>query len=186
MGGEQHPALQKLSSQLLKLPVPSVRPAHAPARRSPMKLARRAGYAMFGILNGTEVNPNFVEGVAAASQQASATPVIYCDRGGTLEIVEAKKELKSRRALQGQQLPAVGQGREGWAARLTRECLCPHRSHCSRTHTRRSLIAAWQLVSSGHSVSVMKGGFGEWAANGRHVGHLARTAAPCSLCAALS
>jgi hypothetical protein len=32
------------------------------ARRDAFKVARRVGYAMFGILNGTEVNPDFVQG----------------------------------------------------------------------------------------------------------------------------
>lgn len=27
-----------------------------------MQIARRVGYAMFGVLDGTEVNPNFAQG----------------------------------------------------------------------------------------------------------------------------
>jgi hypothetical protein len=28
-----------------------------------MKVARRVGYAMFGVINGTEVNPTFAQGM---------------------------------------------------------------------------------------------------------------------------
>jgi len=41
-------------------------PPPPPPRRSAYQVLRRIGYAAFGVLNGTEVNPNFVAGKAAA------------------------------------------------------------------------------------------------------------------------
>jgi hypothetical protein len=32
-----------------------------------MKVARRVGYAMFGVINGTEVNPTFAQGEQSLS-----------------------------------------------------------------------------------------------------------------------
>ena len=45
-----------------------------------MKLARRAGYALFGVLNGTEVNPNFTEQVSSSIRQDSGdSAAIICE-----------------------------------------------------------------------------------------------------------
>jgi hypothetical protein len=35
--------------------------------RDPYKIARRVGYAMFGVLNGTEMNPSFAQGEGHAN-----------------------------------------------------------------------------------------------------------------------
>ena len=52
----------------------------------PLKIARRAVYAFFGILNGTEFNPNFFDEFEEAVQGDKRKEVIvYCNIGGTLE-----------------------------------------------------------------------------------------------------
>jgi len=52
----------------------------------PLKIARRAVYAFFGILNGTEFNPNFFDEFEEAVKGDKRKEVIvYCNIGGTLE-----------------------------------------------------------------------------------------------------
>ncbi|GBF94991.1 hypothetical protein Rsub_07492 [Raphidocelis subcapitata] len=53
---------------------------------SPWQVARRIGYAAFGVLNGTEVNPDFSAEVEAAVGGDRSRPVVlYCSQGGSLE-----------------------------------------------------------------------------------------------------
>ena len=49
-----------------------------------MQIARRATFAFFGILNGTEYNPEFVAEVQAAVPRKGSPVVLYCAIGGTL------------------------------------------------------------------------------------------------------
>eukprot|EP00877_Chromochloris_zofingiensis_P010493 jgi/Chrzof1/5698/Cz16g12070.t1 len=51
---------------------------------SPMQIARRVGYAMFGVLDGTEVNPNFAQEVAEVVNKQKGA-ILYCSQGGSLE-----------------------------------------------------------------------------------------------------
>eukprot|EP01024_Parvocaulis_polyphysoides_P057457 TRINITY_DN61173_c0_g1_i1.p1 TRINITY_DN61173_c0_g1~~TRINITY_DN61173_c0_g1_i1.p1 ORF type:complete len:253 (-),score=34.46 TRINITY_DN61173_c0_g1_i1:216-944(-) len=50
---------------------------------TPWKIARRAGFALFGVLNGTEINPNFVQEIDELVQKDNGV-VILCDYGGDL------------------------------------------------------------------------------------------------------
>ncbi|KXZ41689.1 hypothetical protein GPECTOR_319g23 [Gonium pectorale] len=53
---------------------------------TPWQVARRVGYAMFGISQGTEANPNFLEEVSELVSDPASTPVVlYCNLGGSLE-----------------------------------------------------------------------------------------------------
>eukprot|EP00882_Tetradesmus_deserticola_P010914 GHRQ01011538.1.p1 GENE.GHRQ01011538.1~~GHRQ01011538.1.p1 ORF type:complete len:175 (+),score=36.18 GHRQ01011538.1:199-723(+) len=52
---------------------------------SPMKVARRVGYAMFGIVKGTEVNPTFPQDVKQLVTHAEQQLILYCSQGGVLE-----------------------------------------------------------------------------------------------------
>lgn len=52
----------------------------------PVKVARRTVYAFFGILNGTEFNPNFFEDFEnAVSGKKNKEIIIYCNIGGSLD-----------------------------------------------------------------------------------------------------
>eukprot|EP01023_Acetabularia_acetabulum_P028400 TRINITY_DN2682_c0_g2_i3.p1 TRINITY_DN2682_c0_g2~~TRINITY_DN2682_c0_g2_i3.p1 ORF type:complete len:238 (+),score=31.28 TRINITY_DN2682_c0_g2_i3:79-792(+) len=50
---------------------------------TPWKVARRAGFALFGVLNGTEINPNFIQEIEEIISKDSGA-VIVCDYGGDL------------------------------------------------------------------------------------------------------
>mmetsp|Transcript_35099 Transcript_35099/g.88868 ORF Transcript_35099/g.88868 Transcript_35099/m.88868 type:complete len:262 (-) Transcript_35099:1227-2012(-) len=107
------------------VPVVDVRPSadydkgHLPGAKSvplyqpitgwdPAKVARRVGYALFGVLNGTEVNPNFVRDVLPLID-AEKGVILYCSIGGSLEQVEgSKKGLQSRSVIGAYQLLEAG------------------------------------------------------------------------------
>ncbi len=60
----------------------------------------RLGYALFGVLNGTEINPDFDSEVAAATGgQCDAPVVLYCGQGGSLEPTEQSKTGQQTRSL---------------------------------------------------------------------------------------
>lgn len=67
----------------------------------PFKIARRLGYAAFGVLNGTEINPDFAQEVRAimASDGAGKTLVLYCSQGGVLESTETHQRGWQTRSL---------------------------------------------------------------------------------------
>lgn len=65
----------------------------------PFKIARRVGYALFGVMNGTEVNPNFAEEVREVLQGSDKTVVLYCSQGGVLESTEVHKRGWQTRSL---------------------------------------------------------------------------------------
>lgn len=52
-----------------------------------MKIARRATYAFFGIMNGTEYNPGFFDEIEEAVPDKGKGIIIYCNMGGTIEPV---------------------------------------------------------------------------------------------------
>ncbi|KAF5837554.1 Rhodanese-like domain-containing protein [Dunaliella salina] len=87
---------------------------------SAMKIARRAGYALFGVLNGTEVNQEFTQQVAQAMKPDSGA-ILYCSMGGSLEPVEkSKKGLQSRSLIAAWKVvtdgyPNVSVLRGGWS-----------------------------------------------------------------------
>jgi rhodanese-related sulfurtransferase len=68
--------------------VPYYRPIEGWA---PWQIARRIGYAAFGVFNGTEVNPNFAAEVEAAVGGDKARPVVlFCSQGGSLEATASR------------------------------------------------------------------------------------------------
>ena len=73
---------------------------------SPIKIIRRAGFAFFGVFNGTEVNPYFAEEFLSIDalqdpEKAKTTPVVVvCQFGGTLTpTVNMKNGKQSRHVL---------------------------------------------------------------------------------------
>ena len=67
------------------------------ACRSPLKVLRRLGYAAFGVFNGTEVNPSFVEDCVRHMEASGKGCILYCGLGASEEALEAnKKSLQSR------------------------------------------------------------------------------------------
>ncbi|KAG2441611.1 hypothetical protein HXX76_003231 [Chlamydomonas incerta] len=98
---------------------------------TPWQVARRVGYAMFGISQGTEVNPKFLSELFERVPEPATTPVVvYCNMGGSLEPTKNDRN--------GQQT--------------------------------RSMVAAFALISSGFkNVSVLKGGYFDWTAQGRDI-----------------
>mmetsp|Transcript_13113 Transcript_13113/g.35704 ORF Transcript_13113/g.35704 Transcript_13113/m.35704 type:complete len:261 (-) Transcript_13113:477-1259(-) len=93
---------------------------------SAMKIARRAGYALFGVLNGTEVNQEFTQQVAKAMKPDSGA-IIYCSIGGSLDPVEkSKKGLQSRSLIAAWKLvtdgyPNVSVLKGGWSEWINSE-----------------------------------------------------------------
>lgn len=51
----------------------------------PVKVARRAVYAFFGVLNGTEFNPDFFDEFKDTIGGQRTDVIIYCNVGGSLE-----------------------------------------------------------------------------------------------------
>ena len=130
---------------------------------SPEQLARRVGFALFGVFQGTEVNPNFVDelkaalGEGGAGAGAGATPrvILYCSQGGSIDAVGAAASAAAAGPVGGG-AGGGARGKRGWQS--------------------RSLIAAYALVSAapeefgkGAAVGVLRGGFSEWARGGREV-----------------
>ncbi|GIL48209.1 hypothetical protein Vafri_4893 [Volvox africanus] len=67
---------------------------------TPWQVARRAGYALFGISQGTEANPNFLAEVRELVADPGATPVVlYCNLGGSLEPTKNDKNGQQTRSM---------------------------------------------------------------------------------------
>jgi rhodanese-related sulfurtransferase len=136
---------------------------------SPEQVARRVGFALFGVFKGTEVNPDFLEdvraalggagagaGAASSSSPSSSAPrvVLYCSQGGSIDAVGAAAAAAAAGPVPGG-AGGGARGLRGWQS--------------------RSLIAAYALVSAapgefgGGRVAVLRGGFSEWARGGREV-----------------
>lgn len=63
-------------------------PAGAPGWDA-RKFLRRAGFAFFGVLNGTELNPTFHEEIAAAADKAQGAVLICaCSPSAELEVLD--------------------------------------------------------------------------------------------------
>lgn len=74
---------------------------------TPWQVARRVGYAMFGVLNGTEVNPTFMEDAMAVVDPEEGA-ILYCALGGSLEATEGKRALQTRSLIAAYQLLSAG------------------------------------------------------------------------------
>ncbi|KAK9904100.1 hypothetical protein WJX75_004511 [Coccomyxa subellipsoidea] len=72
------------------------------------KFLRRAGFAFFGVFNGTELNPDFFDGImAAASKEKGA--ILICNIGGTIEPTETNSEgFQSRSLMAAYELSTMG------------------------------------------------------------------------------
>eukprot|EP00898_Chlorokybus_atmophyticus_P003355 jgi/Chlat1/401/Chrsp10S01503 len=65
---------------------------------SPLATTRRLGFAFFGVFNGTEINPNFVQDVKAV--YPVETPlVVVCGMGGSMRPLHGMRFGKSSRSL---------------------------------------------------------------------------------------
>ena len=116
---------------------------------TPFKIARRVGFALFGVA-GTEPNPKFESQVlelAAAGTTSPTQPiVIYCLMGGSMDEVTAAA------------MPNIDN---------------PESIQRVKKLQTRSMVAAFQLVEAGvTSVSILKGGYSSWASGGRDVSML--------------
>lgn len=112
---------------------------------SPFKIARRLGFAAFGV-SGTEPNSEFESQVLSAVKgKGSRSIVIYCLMGGSLDQVAA------------QSIPNLDD-----QASIQR---------VKKLQT-RSMVAAYQLVDVAGldaGVSILSGGYSGWASGGRSV-----------------
>jgi rhodanese-related sulfurtransferase len=104
---------------------------------------RRAGFAFFGILNGTEGNPNFVDDVRDAIQQQGSSSGSGGGIGGFFGGGGSNKKVVLVCTLGGS-LEPYGPSEFGQQT--------------------RSLMAAYALYEAGvvKEVCVLKGGFSEW------------------------
>ncbi|GIL74771.1 hypothetical protein Vretifemale_4688, partial [Volvox reticuliferus] len=67
---------------------------------TPWQVARRAGYALFGISQGTEANPHFLAEVRELVADPGSTPVVlYCNLGGSLEPTKNDKNGQQTRSM---------------------------------------------------------------------------------------
>lgn len=89
------------------------------------KVLRRLGFALFGVLNGTEINPNFLEQLQEAAPDLEAGAILVCNLGGSMTPVgEHKKGQQSRSLFAAYELTRVGYknvrvlagGYNGWRA----------------------------------------------------------------------
>ncbi|CAL8470779.1 g10321 [Coccomyxa elongata] len=72
------------------------------------KFLRRAGFAFFGVFNGTELNPTFFEDIAAAASKEKGA-VLVCNIGGTIEATETNSEgFQSRSLMAAYELTNMG------------------------------------------------------------------------------
>eukprot|EP01025_Chloroclados_australasicus_P061021 TRINITY_DN7926_c0_g1_i1.p3 TRINITY_DN7926_c0_g1~~TRINITY_DN7926_c0_g1_i1.p3 ORF type:complete len:161 (-),score=9.46 TRINITY_DN7926_c0_g1_i1:340-822(-) len=72
---------------------------------TPYQVARRFGYALFGVFNGTEPNPSFLEEVAEVVTEKEGV-LLCCNLGGTLEP-EPGKEAVGALGIQSRSLIAA-------------------------------------------------------------------------------
>jgi rhodanese-related sulfurtransferase len=60
------------------------------------KILRRAGFALFGVFNGTEFSETFEEDMRALIDGGASDVVLVCSSGGTLEPTEANPHGRQR------------------------------------------------------------------------------------------
>ena len=69
----------------------------------PVKALRRAGFAFFGVFNGTEVNPDFetqlfdIPTIGSREAKDKVSLILICQTGGTLEPSTSYKNGKQSR-----------------------------------------------------------------------------------------
>jgi rhodanese-related sulfurtransferase len=121
---------------------------------SPRAVARRAVFALFGVLNGTEANPAFWPAVAAAASKA-AEVIVYCNTGGTLRATPTNQAGQQSRSLSAAFEVVAAMEEEGY----TSDGGTP------------SFLGLPFGGGGGRrpKVSVLKGGFYEWKKGGRPV-----------------
>ncbi|KAG2499594.1 hypothetical protein HYH03_002535 [Edaphochlamys debaryana] len=67
---------------------------------TPWQMARRVGFALFGVAKGTEPNPNFVSDVRSLVADPATTPVVlYCNMGGSLEPTKNDRNGQQTRSM---------------------------------------------------------------------------------------
>lgn len=155
---------------------------------------RRAGFAFFGIFNGTEFNPHFFEDIEKAVVKEKGA-VLVCGVGGILEPL-GRGGRQSRSAVfhtstcidqyYAIKLP-VPYCQWVWDCCISFKpnscvslaCAIPVLTMLQVSHEHwcvgetgytvcRSLMAAYELASTGYQkVSILQGGFYEWERNGR-------------------
>lgn len=147
---------------------------------------RRAGFAFFGIFNGTEFNPHFFEEVEKAADRQKGA-VLVCGIGGILEPLgrggRQSRSAACHLAPGSDELTFIWQSQP--ISLLMRTKIGSGMSHCSITYCHavqavddgvdthrhsacRSLMAAYELASTGYQkVSILQGGFYEWERSGR-------------------
>ncbi len=118
---------------------------------SPRAIARRTVFAFFGVLNGTESNPDFWPAVAAAAGRAREV-IVYCNTGGCLEGSETKPSGQQSRSLSAAYEIVIAMDEEGYTTDGGTGFL-----GLSFGGGRRPRLA------------VLKGGFYEWRKGGRDV-----------------
>lgn len=64
-----------------------------------VRIARRAVYAFFGVLNGTEFNPDFYNEIQTAVPNKGKGLILYCNVGGTLDPTGPSKFGQQSRSL---------------------------------------------------------------------------------------
>ncbi|GLC59643.1 hypothetical protein PLESTB_001517300 [Pleodorina starrii] len=109
---QELPWLKEKGAVLLDIrPVESYGEGHLPGATSvsfyqpiqgwtPWQIARRAGYALFGISQGTEANPNFLSEVRQLVADPESTPVVlYCNLGGSLEPTKNDRNGQQTRSM---------------------------------------------------------------------------------------
>ncbi|KAJ9533228.1 hypothetical protein QJQ45_018347, partial [Haematococcus lacustris] len=150
-----------------------------------MKIARRVGYALFGVLNGTEVRCSAASAPVplAMRQQQQQVERSRADRAAGWEQqtgssrLGAAELMKQQAALVRVNPDFSSQAGSHVHPELGAVLYCSiggsleAQEGASRQGMQsRSLIATWQLLSDGHKgLSILKGGFSEWCKNGRDV-----------------
>lgn len=71
---------------------------------------RRAGFAFFGVLNGTELNPEFMQQMEQVAPQKSSPVILICNVGGSLEPTGPSRFGRQSRSL----IAAYELMRAGW------------------------------------------------------------------------
>ena len=147
---------------------------------------RRAGFAFFGIFNGTEFNPHFFEEVAKAVDRQKGA-VLVCGIGGVLSpLGQGGRQSRlaachsapgfAEQTLICQQQPrslfmSTNTGSEKFPLQYCPSPCCAFDSLLADIHrctACRSLMAAYELASTGYQkVSILQGGFYEWERSGR-------------------
>lgn len=108
------------------------------------KILRRLGFALFGVFNGTEINPNFMQQLQEAAPDMEAGAVLICNLGGSMAPMgEHKKGQQSRCVV------CVG---------YMFECVCAlcvrvARKSCTLPSTAVpwGVVTHWQIVTRGNT-----------------------------------